>query len=151
MRRHFGAGMLEHAAPSSRVSPLMRIEIGNHPQEHAFSGSGLAGNRDTFARPKCKIDWAQMKPAQCMAFEHAKQLSFRVVGPIFVGILQMSSDRASNVDIGRITGKPKREVPQRPAGPATPAAAAGGMLRNRSSWLLRAEQVGLYDMVCNVW
>ena len=63
----------------------MWIEIGNHPQEHAFSGSGLAGNRNTFAGPKRKIDRAQMKPAQCMAFEHAKQLSFRVVGAILVG------------------------------------------------------------------
>ena len=63
----------------------MRIEIGDHPQEHAFSGSGLAGNRDTFAGPKRKIDRPQMKPTQCMAFEHAEELSFRVIGPIFCG------------------------------------------------------------------
>lgn len=49
----------------------MRIEIGNHPQEHAFSGSGLAGNRDALARSKREIDRPKMKPAQRMAFQHA--------------------------------------------------------------------------------
>ena len=64
----------------------------------------------------------------------------------------MSPDRASNVDIGRITGKPKREVPQLPAGPATPAAAAGGMLRKPLQLAPCApNKFGLYDMVGNVW
>src|SRR5260221_2421434 len=48
----------------------MRIEIGDHPQEHAFADSGLAGNRDALAGPKPEIDRPQMKPAQHMAFEH---------------------------------------------------------------------------------
>jgi hypothetical protein len=78
-RRHAGA----RRAVQDGIA-LMRIEIGNHPQEHAFSGSGLASNRDTFAGPKREIDRPQMKPTQCMAFEHAEELSFRVVGPIFL-------------------------------------------------------------------
>jgi hypothetical protein len=55
----------------------MRIEIGNHPQEHAFSSSGLAANRNALAEPQREIDRPQMKPAQRTAFEHAKELSFR--------------------------------------------------------------------------
>src|SRR5947208_6027056 len=60
--------MSEHAAPSSKASPS-RSKIGNHPEQDALSGAGLAADRDAFAGPKREINRPDMKSAQHTAFE----------------------------------------------------------------------------------
>jgi len=56
---------------------LVWIEIGDHAQQQALSGTGFACNGHALAGLKQKIDWVQMEPSQPTALEHRQSSAFR--------------------------------------------------------------------------